>query len=324
MADPLATIVVTTCDRPHLAGRAVASALAQTEPRIEVVVIDDGARVPFHARVSDPRLRIVRTAGRVGVNAARNQGLAVARGRWITFLDDDDVLLPQMVERASNAARTSPLPPPVAVISGLEEVGPEGTVTLTRRPVSMARGRHYFLEDVDDPADRRGLAAYNTLLAPVEVLREVGGFDEEMKAWMHLDLMLRLNPVCSIQAVREVGYRMYHHGDERLSRRHIIRAQAMTRTYRKHRALFRQHPQMRSLHLGRTGLMYLRGGRWVRPVVLTARSFVGDPRRPRAVRDLLLALAGPHVLRWRSGRRIRQEAGSPVPQGLPDSSRERR
>jgi GT2 family glycosyltransferase len=298
-----ATIIVTTCDRPQLAEGAVRSAMAQTERAIEILVIDDGTRTPMTLEEEDDRVRVIRTGGRVGVSRARNLGLAQAAGEWITFLDDDDELLPHMVETALRAARGSSLPPPVAVVSGMEEVAPDGTVTLTRRPVNMKRGRHYFLE-AGETEERRGMAAYNTLLAPVEVMRQIGGFDERMPTSMHLDLMLRLNAVCSIEAVPQVGYRMHHHEGSRLSEQHRRRAESMRRTYEKHRPLFREHPRMRGFYLGRMAIMYLRAGKWLLPVSLAWRSFVAAPSRPRAIPQLLLALGGPRAFAWHDrGRR---------------------
>jgi glycosyltransferase involved in cell wall biosynthesis len=304
---PQATIVVTTCNRPGLAARAVRSATSQTEPAVQILVIDDGENQPVSLGATDDRVRVIRTDGHVGVSKARNVGLAEAVGQWITFLDDDDELLPHMIEASLTAARTSSLSPPVAVVSGMEELAPNGTVALTRVPVSMPRGRHYFLEDLV-PTDRRGLAAYNTLFAPVDVLREIGGFDEEMRAWMHLDLMLKLNPVCSIQAVRSVGYRMFHHGDPRLSSAHMLRAQAMIRTYENNRDAFRQHPRARAHHLGRTGIMYLRAGAWLRPISLTAKAFVIAPRNRRAVQQLVFAIGGPQLFGWYERRKARSTA----------------
>jgi len=300
------TIVVTTCDRPAVAERAVRSALAQTETRIEVIVVDDGSDAPFIPAISDERLRVVRTDGRTGVSAARNRGLGLARGRWITFLDDDDELLPHMVEASLTGARSSALPRPVAVVSGMEEIGPDGTIALTRQPVNMPRGRHYILEDLR-LRDRLGLGAYNTLFAPVSVLRQIGGFDEEMLAGMHLDLMLRLNPVCSIEAVGEVGYRMYNHGRPRLSKQSKLRADARKRTYEKHRHLLRQHPGMIAQHLAGTGISYLRAGEWLRPVGLTAWALVRAPRRPGALRQLLFAMGGPRLLTWYERQKDRRK-----------------
>lgn len=83
---------------------ALASALAQTGVTLEVVVIDDGSRDDTAARVAamaqrDPRVRMRRNPVAGGASAARNAGLAVARGDWIAILDADDLILPERSER---------------------------------------------------------------------------------------------------------------------------------------------------------------------------------------------------------------------------------
>jgi GT2 family glycosyltransferase len=133
-----ATIVVPTRDRPELLGRAVAGALAQTVPDIQVVVVDDGSTEPVQLP-PDPRLEVVRNRHPLGVSAARNLGLKVAAGSWITFTDDDDELLPDMVQVSLAAAERSTLPGPVAVLSGIEVVDAHGRSLETRRATTVAR-----------------------------------------------------------------------------------------------------------------------------------------------------------------------------------------
>src|ERR1700730_16174751 len=118
MSRPLVTVVVTTRDRPVLAARAVRSALNQTMRDLEVIAVDDASSEGFVAQ-SDDRVRAIRRDQSTGVCGARNAGLHEARGSWITFLDDDDELVPEMVELSLGAADRSELPRPVSVLSGL-------------------------------------------------------------------------------------------------------------------------------------------------------------------------------------------------------------
>ena len=77
---------------------AVASALDQRGCDFELVVVDDGSPEPISAPVDDPRLRVVRIE-HGGTAAARNAGIAHARGRLIRFIDADDVLEPDSTAR---------------------------------------------------------------------------------------------------------------------------------------------------------------------------------------------------------------------------------
>ena len=83
---------------------AIESALCQTEPRFELLVIDDGSADDTAARVTefcrqDPRVRLIRMARNGGPAAARNRGIEEARGAWITLLDADDAYEPARLER---------------------------------------------------------------------------------------------------------------------------------------------------------------------------------------------------------------------------------
>ena len=144
----------------------MASALGQTLDDIEVVVVDDGSVVPVELE-PDPRVRVVRHDPPRGVPGARNAGLAEAAGRYVTFLDDDNLLLPGMAERSLAALERSELPPPVAVVSGVEVVGPGGRVLDVRLPPSHPRGEHYSLEPL--PPGRSHMSKH-TLVAERELL----------------------------------------------------------------------------------------------------------------------------------------------------------
>jgi glycosyltransferase involved in cell wall biosynthesis len=107
---PLVTTVIPTRDRPALVKRAVHSALNQTYPNMEVVVVVDGpdgtTREELAAN-SDARLRIIELPRRMGGSEARNRGVESARGEWIALLDDDDEWLPEKTEVQMRLAKRS-------------------------------------------------------------------------------------------------------------------------------------------------------------------------------------------------------------------------
>ncbi len=103
----LVSAVIPTRNRPELVVKAVQSALRQTHPRIEVIVVIDGPDPPTEralAQIHDPRLRIYLLAANVGGAEARNIGVRAARGEWVGFLDDDDEWLPQKISLQLAAA----------------------------------------------------------------------------------------------------------------------------------------------------------------------------------------------------------------------------
>lgn len=96
MMQPFFSVVVPVFNRADVLGTALASVLAQTEQDFEIVVADDGSRddpAAVIARLGDTRIRCLRQENKGG-GAARNLGIDSARGRFIAFLDSDDVFLP--------------------------------------------------------------------------------------------------------------------------------------------------------------------------------------------------------------------------------------
>jgi glycosyltransferase involved in cell wall biosynthesis len=99
---PAVSIVTPTLNRIDFLRRALDSALAQTYGDLECVVVVDGPSPELASFVTshpDPRVRLVQRETNGGVAAARNTGIAAAEGRYVGFLDDDDIWLPQKLER---------------------------------------------------------------------------------------------------------------------------------------------------------------------------------------------------------------------------------
>lgn len=98
--------------RAHLIERAVRSLTAQTHQDWELLVADDGSTdgtpaVLARLARAEPRLRFWRHPNR-GPARARNGLLQHARGRWITFLDSDDALIPSHLSLRVHAIRERP------------------------------------------------------------------------------------------------------------------------------------------------------------------------------------------------------------------------
>ncbi len=97
---PVVTIAIPCFNAGPWIGAAVQSALDQSWPEKEVVVVDDGSTDDSLAVLEGfgAAIRLVRGEHRGG-NAARNQALAEGRGEWVQFLDADDYLEPEKITR---------------------------------------------------------------------------------------------------------------------------------------------------------------------------------------------------------------------------------
>jgi glycosyltransferase involved in cell wall biosynthesis len=109
------SVVIPTCHREREVLEAIDSVLRQRGVALEVIVVDDSVEGSAQAVVSaigdhDPRVRYVRRAepsrGRPAL--ARNDGAALAQGRYLHFLDDDDLLEPDVLASLSHALDEAP------------------------------------------------------------------------------------------------------------------------------------------------------------------------------------------------------------------------
>jgi len=94
------SVVIIFYNQRRYVNRALRSALQQTYPNLDVVVVDDGSDENIEdavAQFDDPRIRFFRKENG-GPASARNLGIKEARGQYIAFLDGDDVFLPNKIE----------------------------------------------------------------------------------------------------------------------------------------------------------------------------------------------------------------------------------
>jgi len=109
MAQPLFSIIIPTYGRAEYLAEAVDSVLAQTVEDFECLVVDDGSPEPVSLSTEDDRVRVLRREINGGPSTARNTGLAHARGRFVAFLDDDDLYLPVRLALALEGLARAPV-----------------------------------------------------------------------------------------------------------------------------------------------------------------------------------------------------------------------
>ena len=187
MTRPLVTVVIPSFNGERYLADAVRSSLDQTYDRLEVVVVDDGSRIPqvdVLASIHDSRLRVIRQEN-AGVANARNRGAREGRGDVIALLDADDRWLPRKLEvqiPIMEAAHAD------IVFSDMHRFQGDTRLPETyQRAVPVPPESEFFRALI-----RRNFVALSTAVVTRRAFESVGGFCEDRSIWEDWDLWIRL------------------------------------------------------------------------------------------------------------------------------------
>ena len=184
MSAPLISVIIPTFNRALLLREAVDSVLHQTCRDFELIIIDDGS-------LDDTREVLKTHAGPLiyryqdhqGVSAARNRGLQMARGRFIAFLDSDDLWLPDKLADQFDFFEQNP----EALICQTEEVW-----IRNGKRVNPCKKHRKYSGDVFAPSLGLCLISPSAVMIRKDLFAAVGCFDETFPACEDYDLWLRV------------------------------------------------------------------------------------------------------------------------------------
>jgi glycosyltransferase involved in cell wall biosynthesis len=219
------SVVIPTYNHARFLRQAIDSALGQTLPPREVIVIDDGSSdgTPDIVAEYGHRIRAVRHTNR-GVAATRNAGAALATGELLAFLDADDVWRPRKLELQAERFRREPSLG--LVHCGVEEIDAHGKV-LRRQPDGL-EGSKVAAEMLLF----RGptiLGGGSGVMISRAAFAAVDGFDARLSTSADWDLYYRLTTRFPVGFVAEplLQYRLHGsnmHGNIRVMERDMLLA----------------------------------------------------------------------------------------------------
>ena len=200
MAQPIVSIVMPTFNRMEFLPATVESVFLQTMREWELIVADDGSDQTtldyLESLTRDERVRLLRLNRSGNPGAARNAGIAAARGALLAFLDSDDLWVPNKLERQLAALRVNR--ECRWSYTAFVMVDAEGTpLPPERNRPWIPHGGDIFTQTVRTTASIR----LPSVLASTDLVREAGGFDTAIDRSEDYDLWLRLalrSPVCVV------------------------------------------------------------------------------------------------------------------------------
>jgi glycosyltransferase involved in cell wall biosynthesis len=196
----LVTVVIPAYNAGKYIAETIGSVLSQSYRNIEIIVVDDGSsdRTAEIARsyASDPRLSVF-TQKNAGVSAARNFGLSLAKGKYIAFLDADDVWLPDNIQHKA------------AMLEADEGIGLVHSDLAIIDDSSKLTGETMHGEEGDileGLLEWRGcqVPGPSSILTRTDLIKKLGGFDTALSNSADQDLFIRLSSVARVRRIKKV------------------------------------------------------------------------------------------------------------------------
>ena len=308
---PLVSVIIPVYNTGRFAAEAIESALAQTYPRVEIIVVDDGSLEPTEWLVK-------RFAGRIayyakpngGPASARNLGIARSRGELVAFLDADDLWEPhKLAEQAAAMERHPETGLVYTAMAKIDRAGYplDGEAVVERRPSGRVLTALFM----------RNIIPTSTVLVHRDCLDAVGLFDEALPVSEDYDLWLRISERYEVAYVpqRLARYRVHPAG---ISRDPVRAYECEQRVVERAVARFGdRYPELRANLRRRLGRLFFEYGY----EFFSQEEFAEAGRQSRAslrhwpadlkvcVYAVASALGEPVVS---AVRRLRRRAGSPL------------
>jgi len=191
------SVVIPAYRRPEMVERAVRSALQQSRPPAEIIVVDDASGDETGPRAAELGARVITHERNAGEGAARNTGMAAAQHDWIALLDSDDEWLPSHLETLWTHRGDHVV------------VGTAALVAAERRVYGWAGRRTRILRGAADVAIPENKLVPSAVMLRRQPALAIGGFRQGMPRAADLELWTRLLTGASGIAIPRVTV-LYH------------------------------------------------------------------------------------------------------------------
>jgi glycosyltransferase involved in cell wall biosynthesis len=183
---PNVSIVIPTFNREETIQRALDSVFQQTYDDFEAIVVDDCSTddtLEVIKKYQDSRLQFYRFEENRGANAARNKGISLARGKYISFLDSDDKLHPEHIEQAVSTLESNSHD--VAGVFTSYAVVEDGKTKNIKKPTKSTIN----LEDI---LSSNIIGGFSCTTFRKMIFQDIGYLDEELPSNQDWDFYIRV------------------------------------------------------------------------------------------------------------------------------------
>jgi len=202
---PLVSVIIPTYNRAYILGSAIESVLSQTFRDFELIIVDDGSSDDTEKLVKKyPSIIYVRHSSRKGVAAARNTGIKASRGKYIAFLDSDDVFTRKKLEKQLEFLEKHP---DYKLVQS-EEIWFKGSKRLNPKKHHKKAEGWFFHRAV-----KLCVVSMSTVVINRDVFSKVGIFDEDFwvcedyEFWLRVSLFFPVGLVKDYLVVKSGGRR---------------------------------------------------------------------------------------------------------------------
>lgn len=213
MYNPLISIIIPTYNRANLIGKTIESILTQTYSNWECIVVDDFSTDDTEQLLKqfsskDSRIKYIKNERKKGAQGARNTGILKVQGKFISFFDSDDTMLPERLDKQVRYLQENTDIDVCTCYSHLVNDNDEITgafVWITKGNIlrQLLEGNTY----VD----------YNSAVLRKETLEKSGLLDEECTSYQEWDTYINIAQYAKFGTLHELLINYHQRSSERIS-----------------------------------------------------------------------------------------------------------
>ncbi|MES2960901.1 MAG: glycosyltransferase [Pseudomonadota bacterium] len=196
MNQPIITVIIPSYNHADYIGSTIESILAQTENNFELLIIDDLSSdnsLEIIKKFQDPRIKLITLQKNIGMCQTSNIGIEQAKGKYISIIASDDVMLPNNLQDKINFLEKNPAYG--AVFSRVEAIDENGDILYKKTKkfkklfITDKKNRYQWLNHFFYKAN---CLAAPTMVAQTEVIRKINGFNPIFSQAHDFDMWVKI------------------------------------------------------------------------------------------------------------------------------------